>query len=288
MVSTAKKYEYKVEAGWGKLPAAWTWGVISAVACDSQDRVYVYTRGEHPLLIFDQEGHFLDSWGESVVKMAHGIYIDHADNVFCTDRGAHCVYQFDHSGSLVMTLGAPGKPGEEGEPFNMPTDVTVGPTGALFISDGYGNRRIHQFSPEGRRLLSWGMQGDGPGQFALPHSVRVDKHGRVWVCDRENHRIQIFDNAGRFLNEWTGLRRPDTLFFDKTEDVVYIAELDYQVSIYTLEGGLISCWGGGQSSDQPGQFLGWPHGIWADSTGDLYVCEVNTEGRLQKFKKTVV
>lgn len=288
MSSSARKYIFQVVDGWGRLPKHWAWGVISAVACDSQDRVYVYTRGEHPLIIFDQEGKFLDSWGEGVVQMAHGIYIDGADNVFCTDRGAHCVYQFNHFGKLMMTLGVPGKPGEEGEPFNMPTDVTVTPTGTLFISDGYGNRRIHKFSPDGRRLLSWGTQGNAPGQFSLPHSVRIDKLGRVWVCDRENKRIQIFDADGRFLKEWDGLQRPDTLYFDLTDDVVYIAELDYQVSIYTLDGDLINRWGGGQSSDQPGQFLGWPHGIWADSSGDLYVCEVNAEGRLQKFTRTLV
>jgi len=277
--------KYKVLEGWGRLPAQWTWGTISAVACDSQDRVYAYTRGEHPLMIFDRQGNFLASWGEDVVQMAHGIFIDRADNVYCADRGAHCVYQFNCHGELAKTLGTPGKPGEDGDPFNMPTDVAVAPTGEWFVSDGYGNRRVHKFSPDGRRLASWGAEGDRPGQFALPHSVRVDRYGRVWVCDRSNNRIQIFDADGNFLKEWTDLRHPDTLCFDPTEDVVYVAELDYQVSIYTLDGELITQWGGGQPSDKPGEFLGWPHGISVDSHGDIYVSEVNAEGRLQKFDR---
>ncbi len=284
-MSASSKYDYQVVEGWGRLPAEWSWGTISAVACDSQDRVYAYTRGEHPLLVFDRAGNFLASWGEGVVQVAHGIFIDAADNVYCTDRGAHCVYQFNGRGELVTSLGTRGQPGGDGEPFNMPTDVTIAPSGEWFVSDGYGNRRIHKFSPDGRRLMSWGAQGDGPGQFALPHSVRVDRHGRVWVCDRDNNRIQIFDASGHFLKQWTDMRHPDMLFFDPTEDVVYVAELDYQVSIYTLDGELITQWGGGHSSDQPGEFVGWPHGICVDSHGDIYVSEVNTPGRLQKFTR---
>lgn len=274
---------YEVVEGWGKLPEGWTWGVISAVACDSHDRVYVYTRGPHPLLIFDRDGNFLASWGEDVVEMAHGIFIDGADNVYCTDRNAHCVYKFDPSGQLVATLGTPGQAGQPGEPFNQPTDVAVSSSGEWFVSDGYGNRRIHKFAPDGRLLTSWGEQGDRPGQFALPHSVRVDRYGRVWVCDRDNHRIQIFDADGNFLEEWAGLNAPDAVCFDPTEDIVYIAHLYYQVSIYTLDRELITEWGGNRSSNRAGEFLGWPHGIWVDSRGDLYVSEVNTENRIQKF-----
>jgi streptogramin lyase len=283
-MSDPRNHNYNLVEGWGRLPVGWRWGTISAVACDSKDRVYVYTRGEHPLIIFDRAGDFIDSWGEGVVQMAHGMYIDGADHVFCTDRGAHCVYQFSPAGEVVMTFGTPGKPGDDGESFDQPTDVAVTSTGTIYISDGYGNRRVHKYSSDGRRLLTWGTQGKGAGQFALPHSVRVDRYGRVWVCDRENNRIELFDGDGHYLKEWVDLSRPDTCYLNSTEDIVYVAELEYQVSIYTLEGQLINRWGG-ESSEQPGQFLGWPHGIWGDSHGDLYVCEVNAEGRLQKFKK---
>jgi streptogramin lyase len=280
------KYTYQVVEGWGRLPEGWQWGWISAVACDSTDRVYVYSRSEHALVRFDREGHLLDTWGEGLVRHAHGIYIDDEDNVYCTEHGAHCVYKFDRHGELMMTLGTPGEPApEDGAPFNRPTDLAVASSGELFVSDGYGNVRVHKFSSHGELLLSWGERGDGPGQFALPHCVRVDRYDRVWVCDRENDRIQIFDADGTFLSEWGGLRRPDALFFDPGDDIVYVAELERQVSIYHLDGERISQWGGGQESDEPGAFLGYPHGIWVDGHGDLYVSEVGVDGRLQKFAR---
>lgn len=277
-------HTYTVAEGWGTLPDGWTYGWIPAVACDSHDRVFVYSRSEHPLVVFDRDGHFLESWGEDVLKDAHGIYIDADDNVYCTERETHCMFKFNRHGKLVMTLGTPGQPAaRDGDPFNKPTDLAIASTGELFISDGYGNARVHKYTPDGRLITSWGERGTGPGQFALSHCVRVDRHDRVWVCDRTNDRIQIFDTDGNFLNERTGLRKPDTIYFDPNEEIVYIAELEQQVSIYTLDGTLITKWGGAEKSETPGRFLGCPHGIWMDSRGDLYVGEVQADGRLQKF-----
>jgi len=278
------KYTYKVAEGWSKMPADWTWEWIPAVACDSHDRVYVYSRSEHPLVIFDRDGNFLASWGEGVLKDAHGLYIDADDNVYCTERNTHCIRKLDRDGKLVMTLGTPDQPAiKDGDPFNLPTALAMASTGEWFVSDGYGNARVHKFSPDGDLLLSWGERGSGPGQFALSHHVGVDRHDRVWVCDRENDRIQIFDTEGTFLSQWTGLLCPDTIYFDPNDDVVYLAELTHQVSIYTLDGELITQWGGAQKSETPGEFLGCPHGICMDSHGDLYVSEVQADGRLQKF-----
>ena len=197
---------------------------------------------------------------------------------------SHCVRKFDPNGDLVMTLGTPDQPAlKDGDPFNSPTDLAIASTGELFISDGYNNARVHKYSPDGELLLSWGERGTGPGQFDLPHCVRLDKQDHVWVCDRENHRIQIFDTEGRFLSQLTGLLHPDTIFIDPNDDVVYAAELMHRVSIYTLEGELITRWGGAETSDRPGEFLGRPHGIWADSRGDFYVGEVQKADRIQKF-----
>lgn len=281
------RYTYELAVGWGKLPAGWKWGWIPAVACDSQDRVFVYSRSEHPLVVFDRDGNFLASWGEGILKDAHGIFIDAEDNVYCTERNTHCIRKFNKRGELVMTLGTPDQVAErDGEPFNKPTDLAMASTGELFVSDGYGNARVHKYAPDGTLLKSWGERGSGPGQFALSHCVRVDKYDRVWVCDRENNRIQIFDTDGHFLTEWTDLLRPDTIYFDPNDDVVYIAELTHQVSIWTLDGDLITKWGGAQPSEKPGEFAAGPHGIWMDSHGDLYVGEVLMDGRLQKFVRT--
>jgi sugar lactone lactonase YvrE len=284
MAFAADKYTYKVVKDWDRLPEGWTWGWITGVACDSQDRVYVYSRSEHPLVIFDRDGSFLASWGEGILEHAHGIYIDADDNVFCTEHDAHCVYKFNRHGELVLTIGIPGQmAARDGDPFNRPTDLAVSSTGELFVSDGYSNARVHKYSPDGELLLSWGERGSGRVQFNLPHCVRVDRTDRVWVCDRENSRIQIFDTDGRYMTEWTGLLRPDAICFDPREDVVYIAELTHQVSIYTFDGERIACWGGAEASEAPGRFLGLPHGICVDSQGDLYVNEVQVDGRLQKF-----
>jgi len=278
------KYTYEVVENWAKLPTGWSFGWIPAVACDSKDNVYVYSRSEHPLVIFDRGGNFLDVWGEDVLQDAHGIFIDKEDNVFCTERNTHCVHKFDRNGKLVMTLGTPGIPGAHlGDPFNLPTDLVVAPNGDLYISDGYGNARVHHYSADGQLLHSWGEPGNGPGQFDLSHCVRIDWHNQLWVCDRNNRRIQLFDLQGNYLREWADLAHPDQIYFDPQDDVVYIAELDQQVSIYTLDQQLLAQWGGQVKSDKPGEFVACPHGIWVDSHGDLYVSEVQADGRLHKY-----
>jgi streptogramin lyase len=280
----AGKYTYEANDEWAKLPEGWTFGWIPAVAADSQDRIFVYSRSEHPLVLFDRDGNFLEEWGHGLLQDAHGLYIDSEDHVFCTERNTHCVYKFNRQGELLMTLGTPGQEGaNDGEPFRLPTDVGIASTGDIFVSDGYGNARVHKYSPEGKLIKSWGSWGNGPGQFGLSHCVRVDRYDRVWVCDRENNRIEFFDLEGNFLDEWTGLYHPDTIFFDANEDVVYIAELDQQVSIYDFDRNLLAQWGGRQPSEKPGEFRACPHGIWVDSHGDLYVGEVQTNGQLHKY-----
>jgi len=278
------KYAYQVQEGWGELPAGWKWGWIAAVACDSQDRVYVYSRSEHPMVVFDPEGRFLASWGEGILPYAHGLFIDAEDNLYCTEYDGHCVHKFSPSGELLLTLGTPGHAAvRDGDPFNRPTDAARASSGELYVSDGYGNARVHKFSADGKLLLSWGEHGSGPGQFNVSHCVRVDRMNRVWVCDRENNRIQIFDRDGRFLAAWPGIPHPDSLCFDPTDDVLYVAHLTQQVSIYSLDGERLTEWGGGRPSQAPGEFLGGPHGICVDSRGDLYVSEVQADGRLHKY-----
>ena len=278
------QYTYEYVENWGKLPAGWHFGWIPAVACDSKDNVYVYSRSEHPLVIFDRAGNFLDVWGEDVLQDAHGLFIDKDDNVFCTERNTHCVHKFDRNGKLLMTLGTPGVPGARpGDPLNLPTDLVVAPNGDLYITDGYGNARVHHYSADGKLLHSWGEPGSGPGQFDLSHCVRIDKHNQLWVCDRNNSRIQMFDLQGNYLSEWADLAHPDQIYFDAHDDVVYIAELDQQVSIYTLDHQLLAQWGGRVKSDKPGEFVACPHGIWVDSHRDLYVSEVQADGRLHKY-----
>ncbi len=281
MAFGAGTHIYEVQEGWGQLPHGWEFGWIPAVAVDSQDRVYVYSRSEHPMVVFDREGNFLESWGDDILKDAHGIFIDAADNIYCVERETHCMRKFTSDGELLMTLGTPDQPADE-TPFNLPTDLAVGPDGELFVSDGYGNARIHKYSPDGELIKSWGTPGDGPGEFDLPHCVRVDPRNRLMVADRSNNRIQFFTLDGEYIEEWGDFSQPDTIFIDD-DQIVYVAELDQRVTILTLDGEIIAQWGSERGSTVPGEFFACPHGIWIDSHDDLYVGEVQADGRLQKF-----
>jgi streptogramin lyase len=170
-----------------------------------------------------------------------------------------------------------------GPPFNRPTGVAVSSSGEIYVADGYGNARVHKFTPDGSLLFSWGEPGHAPGQFWLPHSVWVDKQERVWICDRQANRIQIFDSKGEFLDQWTNLLLPANLVIDEKEEIVYVAEISRRVSIFTIEGKLLARWGegtyihqrstNGQEEDPPPLFLA-PHGITVDSRGDIYVGDI--------------
>ena len=282
MVFGQGTHQYTVQENWWTLPEGWEFGWIPAVAVDSQDHVYVYSRSEHPMVVFDRNGNFIDSWGDDILKDAHGIFIDADDNIYCTERETHVVRKFNTAGELLMTLGTPDVPGAEGEPFNLPTDFALGPDGEMFISDGYGNARIHKYAPDGERIKSWGQPGTGPGEFDLPHCVRVDPRNRLMVADRENNRIQFFTLDGEYIEEWGDLLQPDTIYIDD-DDLVYIAELGQRISIMTLDGDVVSQWDSERGSTVPGEFLACPHGIWLDSHGDIYVGEVQADARLQKF-----
>lgn len=273
---------YEVARGWGALPAGVSLGWVAAIACDSQDRVYVYSRSDLPMVVLDRDGQFVASWGLEFLEDAHGIFIDAADTVWCVERETHCVRKCSADGRLLMTIGTPHQAGAKGHPFDLPTDIAFDSQGCIYVSDGYGNARVHKYTPAGEHLLSWGEPGDGPGQFDLPHCVRVDADDRVLVADRGNNRIQIFDTDGKYLQEWDGFHHPDTIHID-ADGVLYVAELDQRVSILDATGAVITRWGRGERVDEPGEFLGCPHGIWTDRHGDLYVSEVQTDGRYQKF-----
>jgi DNA-binding beta-propeller fold protein YncE len=282
---------FTVVEGWGKLPDGWHYVEAAGVAVDSKDNVYVFNRGEHPVIVFDREGNFLRSWGEGLVRRAHAVTIGPDDLVWLTDDGNHTIRKFTPEGKLLLTIGDPDKPAtlQGGKPFNRPTHVALSPvTGDLFISDGYGNSRVHKYDPKGRHLFSWGEPGTDPGCFNLPHNIATDADGLVYVADRENHRIQLFDAEGRYLAQLNNLHRPCGLCVDRREGgQVYAGELGTdlavnqsvpniggRVSILSLKGDLLGRVGDRFRGEQPGQFIA-PHGVVIDSRGDLYVAEVS-------------
>ncbi len=279
---------FEVVEGWAKLPQGWSLKECPDVAVDSKDRVYVFTRGEHGVIVFDRDGNFLSSWGEGVFGSAHGICIGPDDSVYCVDNGDHTVRKFSTDGELLMTLGTKDQPAPRfsGEAFNLPTGLAVShKTGDLFISDGYGNARVHKYSTEGRHIMSWGSSGIDGGQFVIPRNIAVDRDDNVYVADRECHRVQVFDPNGRLQAIWSNIWKPSGIRVG-VDGNVYIAELladsyyadapdvGHRVSIYSQSGKLLGRLGDSQWGEGPGQFVS-PHGIALDSRGDIYVGEVS-------------
>ena len=273
--------EFEVVEGWGQLPEGWKYHHIIGIDVDKDDNVYIFNRGDHPVIVFNRDGIFQRSWGEGLFGSPHGMYIGDQDNVYLTDTVHHTVFKFTLDGELLDTYGTKGEP-HEGTPFNRPTDIAIASTGEMYVSDGYGNSRVHKFSADGELLYSWGEPGDGPGQFDVPHDVDVYKDGRVFIADRQNHRIQIFDATGKFLEEWTGFQSPCAVYIGK-DDNVYIPELRARMSIMDIDGNLILRWGG-EKSDDPGMFRA-PHCTTLDSHGDLYIGESLDGSRIQKYKR---
>ena len=179
----------------------------------------MFNRGDHPIVVFDKEGNFLRSFGEDTfTARAHGISVSPDGFVYCVDDSQHAVHKFTTEGKLVWTLGEVGKPAPKwsGTPFNRPTHAAVSPkSGDIFVSDGYGNSMVHRFSPEGRLLTSWGGVGCEPGEFQHPHAIVVDADERVFVADRENNRVQVFDANGKVLDIWHDIYRPDGFWLDR-------------------------------------------------------------------------
>ncbi len=296
-------FRYQAKIGWEQLPAGWSFVEIAGVASDSAGNALVFNRGEHPLIVFDRDGRFVRSWGEGAFVRPHGIFIGPDDAVYCVDDMGHAVYKFTPEGRLLLTLGTRGKASDTGArgfdyrtivrvagPFNCPTNLALASNGEMYVSDGYGNARIHRFSVDGRWLASWGSPGSGPGQFHLPHGIALDRQGRVYVADRENSRLQIFSPEGQFLSQWTDVARPCQVAID-AEDNVFVAELGFRagmysgneppqgnapggrLSIFNARGELQARWGGGDHPCAAGDFLA-PHDVWVDRFGDVYVGEV--------------
>jgi DNA-binding beta-propeller fold protein YncE len=297
---------YRVDERW-TIGCDRGYGEIVGVACDSHDRVFLFARGTRTVHVFDRDGTQLQSWDDGLFNRPHGIFIGPDDTVYCTDDFDHTVRAFTRDGKPRFTLGTSGKASDTGVegmdyrtikraagPFSFPTNLAIAPNGDLYASDGYGNARIHRFSPSGQLLHSWGAPGSGPGQFHVPHGIAIDADGLVYVADRENSRIQRFTPAGAFVDQWVEVARPCQMFIDRAGRV-YVAELGYfagrwpgtgaaepgatggRVSIFDRQGVRLARWGGGLNPTAAGDFFA-PHDIWVDSQGAVYVAEVTLSG----------
>jgi len=297
-------FRYEVVEGWEQLPAGWQHKDVAGVSVDSRDRVYLITRSDPRVIVYNKDGSFASAWGEDeFTPRTHGITVGPDDSVYCVDDGGHCIKKFTSDGKLLMTLGT-GKPSDTGydgstvpsiahggPPFNRPTNLAVAPNGELYVSDGYGNCRVHRFSASGELIQSWGDPGTGPGQFNLPHGIWVLPDERVLVADRENDRVQVFSPTGEFITEWLDVQRP-TQIYSRGDGTVYVSELQWRtgqesfrngkanqvkparISVYDESGKLQSRLEEiGGDACAPGS-VGAPHSLAVDSEGSVYVGEV--------------
>jgi hypothetical protein len=292
LVLGSGEYRYSAVPDWAHLPSGMVLGDVSAIAVDARDQVYLFNRGAHPMVVLSREGAFLRSWGEGLFVNPHGVHIGPDGAIWCTDDGDHTVRKCTPEGKVLLQLGVPGKPAPymSGRPFCRCCHTALAPNGDIYVADGYGNAQVHKYAPDGRYLFSWGGPGTDAGQFNLPHNICCDDDGWVYVADRENHRIQIFDGNGKYEAQINNLHRPSALaLIGRRCPVCIVGEigpymnvnrrtpnLGPRVSIMTREGKLLSRLGVIPSAgDGPGKFLS-PHGIAIDSHGDLYIGEVSS------------
>jgi DNA-binding beta-propeller fold protein YncE len=299
---------YRAVEGWEQLPEGFQHRDVADVAVDSHDRVFVLTRMDPRVIVYDQDGRFLKAWGEGLLSdRPHGITVGPADIVYVVDEVAHQVRKFSPDGVPLGEIGS-GEASDTGYisegdikvrqatiarpagPFNRPTKVAVAQNGDLYVSDGYGNSRVHQFSPEGELKRSWGEPGTGPGQFHLPHWVWVTDDDRVLVTDRENDRIQVFTLDGDFVEIWSKVQRP-TAIIGKGSGPFFVTELprpkghyswtlgetdvDLPARVTVLDGdGTVLGRFGATGEPCAAGNVAAPHGVAIDSHGDLYIAEV--------------
>ncbi len=270
------KHDYDLVQDWARLPEGWTFGVVSSVATDSRDRVYVYQRKDPPIVVFDSEGNYVDSWGIGAFNLPHGFCIVD-DVIYLTDREDSVCLKYTLDGKPLMVIGERGVHSDTGceeagalvpraaGPFNFPSEMFPAPSGDIYVSDGYRNSRVHRFSGDGRLIASWGQPGKGgPGEFHLPHSLLIDEEGLIYVCDRENSRVQVFTGEGEFLQMWTDMTRPNDIS-QTTDGSFCIAESSLEgstpgISIRDKDGRTQARWDSRSA-----------HGLWVDSQDNVYL-----------------
>jgi DNA-binding beta-propeller fold protein YncE len=276
----AAESHYHLVENWAQFPPGVTkWGAATGVDVDAHDNVYVLHRNESmPIMVFDRHGKFLRAWGQGMFKTTHFLRVDRFGCVWVTDRGDMQAFKFNSDGKLLMMLGKKGVTGDNTseDTFNGMADLAVAKSGDIFIADGEGpNTRVVKVSGNGKFIKWWGGKGGGSGQFNVPHSIAIDSRSRLYVADRSNNRIQIFDQTGKFLNQWTNFGTPWGLFIKG--DLIYV-----------VDGTANNCLLIARTKDgkvlEKIEGLSNPTAVTVDSTGAIYVGEVNGTN-VKKFVK---
>jgi DNA-binding beta-propeller fold protein YncE len=276
---------HKVVANWAQLPKGWNFGECSGVDVDKDDNVWVFNRGKHPVMQFDKNGKLIQSWDEAPIKSSHGIRVGPDGNIWAVDVEAHSLFTFNPQGRLTQVIGNPGgRPGtmETKDSFNRPTGVAFGPGGEFYVSDGYVNSRVVKYGRDGIYQKQWGKNGKGDSEFNIAHDIAVDSKGRVYVADRENYRVQVFDPEGNLVSKWTDVGSPWGLYYVPRENAIYMADgYNNRVVKLNTEGQILGVLG--SYGKTQGKF-DFAHNIAVDSSGSIYVAEIKN-WRVQKFAK---
>jgi peptidylamidoglycolate lyase len=304
---TTSKYELVKD--WLKLPDNLTLGNPTGIGIDNNQNIFIFHRAnrewsllssmpdtyiqEKTILLVDKEsGKILNSWGANLFIMPHGLTVDKDNNIWVTDVGLHQVFKFNHDGNLLLKLGEAKIAGKDKTHFNRPTDIAIANDGSFYVSDGYGNSRIIKFSSDGEYLFEWGKKGDKAGEFNIPHSIDLDLYGNVYVADRENNRIQIFDSTGKFLKEFSSDNFGNicAVTFDKTDKKIFatddltflkIKHRGSDVFTFDTTGNIQTRFG--RSGSYDGEIY-WYHDIAVDKEQNIYVGDI-LGNKIQKFKK---
>ena len=288
---------YHLVEGWAKMPAGRNWGAPAAVEIDPDGKsLWVFERcGKNtcadsalaPVLKFDAAGNLVKSFGGGQFLFPHGLAVDKDGNLWLADgQGAngkgHQVFKYSSDGKLLLTLGKAGVAGEGSDTFNMPADVAVAPNGDVFISDGHNpletNMRIMKFSKTGTFIKSWGKKGSAPGELSDPHSIAFDSKGRLFVADRGNDRIQIFDQDGKVIDIWKQFGKPSGLFVSK-DDTLYVADQQAGIRIGSAVDGSVKA-----IIPAPAGATRVAESVTVDAAGNVYGGE-NGAMKLMKYVK---
>ena len=307
---------YETIEGWAELPDNRVWGATSAIYPANEGRhIWVAERcgtnlcvgsDVDPVLLYDQNGNVVRSFGSGMITWPHGMYVDADDNVWIADAVGyapvpegigHTIMKFSPNGELLMRLGKEGVAGDGTDVFNKPSDMLVAPNGDIFVADGHdagGNNRIIKFDRDGNYLMQWGETGGDHGQFRDPHALAMDSQGRLFVGDRGNSRLQIFAQDGEHIATWTQFGRPSGLFID-SNDVLYSADSESNsrrnagwkrgIRIGSAKDGFVTAFIPDPEPDQDNSGTSAAEGVAVDADGNIYGAEVGPRAVKKYVKK---
>ncbi len=295
---------YRTVENFFKLPPGRSWGSTSAVYVAANGHVWVAERcganscegkTDAPVLEFDAKGNLLKSFGAGMFVFPHGIYVDAQNNVWVVDEMAHHIVKFSPNGELLLRLGKVGVAGKEQGMFDQPNAVVVGANGDIFVAEGHnigtGNARIQKFSKDGKYIKQWGSHGKATGQFEMPHALAFDSKGRLFVGDRDNARIEVYDVEGKFLERFTQFGRPSGIWIDR-KDTIYVTDSESReregyghnpgvrrgIRIASLKDGKVRVFIPDTFADPENANTSGSEGVAVDAKGNVYGAEVAQKG----------